>query len=53
MENGYFKTVLLVEDEGLTRSAMKSLILANEPLLEIDEADGVRAGESQAFVQYV
>jgi len=40
MENGYFKTVLLVEDEGLTRSAMKSLILANEPLLEIDEADG-------------
>jgi DNA-binding NarL/FixJ family response regulator len=40
MENGYFKTVLLVEDEGLTRSAMKTLILANEPLLEIDEADG-------------
>ena len=27
MENGNFKTVLLVEDEGLTRSAMKSLIL--------------------------
>jgi two-component system, NarL family, nitrate/nitrite response regulator NarL len=40
MENGNFKTVLLVEDEGLTRSAMKSLILANEPLLDIDEADG-------------
>ncbi|MGF6785829.1 response regulator [Paraburkholderia sp. 35.1] len=40
MENGYFRTVLLVEDEGLTRSAMKSLILASEPQLSIDEADG-------------
>jgi two-component system nitrate/nitrite response regulator NarL len=40
MENGYFKTVLLVEDEGLTRTAMKSLILASEPQLGIDEADG-------------
>ncbi|BDC39142.1 response regulator transcription factor [Paraburkholderia terrae] len=40
MDNGYFKTVLLVEDEGLTRSAMKTLILANEPCLNIDEAEG-------------
>jgi two-component system, NarL family, nitrate/nitrite response regulator NarL len=41
MDNGYFGSVLLVEDEGLTRSAMKSLILASEPQLCIDEADGV------------
>ena len=41
MDNGYFKSVLLVEDEGLTRAAMKSLILASEPQLSIDEADGV------------
>ncbi|MDR5857365.1 response regulator transcription factor [Caballeronia sp. LZ062] len=47
MENGYFKTVLLVEDEGLTRSAMKTLILANEPLLEIDEADGFEQAKAK------
>ena len=47
MENGNFKTVLLVEDEGLTRSAMKSLILANEPLLDIDEADGLEQAKEK------
>ena len=47
MENGYFKTVLLVEDKGLTRSAMKTLILANEPLLEIDEADGFEQAKAK------
>jgi two-component system nitrate/nitrite response regulator NarL len=47
MENGNFKTVLLVEDEGLTRSAMKSLILANEPLLDIDEADGLEQAKER------
>lgn len=47
MDNGYFKTVLLVEDEGLTRSAMKTLILASEPCLNIDEADGYEQAVSR------
>jgi len=38
MDNKYFRHVLLVEDEGLTRVAMKSLILTSEPTLDIDEA---------------
>ncbi|MGF6656341.1 DNA-binding NarL/FixJ family response regulator [Paraburkholderia youngii] len=38
MDNLFFRRVLLVEDEGLTRSAMKSLILSSEPTLDIDEA---------------
>jgi two-component system, NarL family, nitrate/nitrite response regulator NarL len=38
MDNQFFRRVLLVEDEGLTRIAMKSLILTSEPTLEIDEA---------------
>ena len=47
MDNGYFETVLLVEDEGLTRSAMKSLILVSEPQLSIDEADGFEQAASR------
>ncbi|MGF6443859.1 response regulator transcription factor [Paraburkholderia youngii] len=38
MDNLFFRRVLLVEDEGLTRSAMKRLILSSEPALDIDEA---------------
>jgi two-component system nitrate/nitrite response regulator NarL len=38
MDNLYFRHVLLVEDEGLTRTAMKSLILSSQPTLDIDEA---------------
>jgi two-component system nitrate/nitrite response regulator NarL len=53
MDCGYFGTVLLVEDEGLTRSAMKSLILASEPELCIDEASGFEQAvarlESKAY----
>ncbi|WP_028228912.1 response regulator [Paraburkholderia ferrariae] len=43
MDNLYFRHVLLVEDEGLTRSAMKSLILTSEPTLDIDEAGSYAA----------
>ncbi|MBN3763860.1 response regulator transcription factor [Burkholderia sp. Ac-20365] len=40
MDIQYFQHVLLVEDEGLTRTAMKSLILSSQPTLDIDEAGG-------------
>ena len=41
MDNLHFHHVLLVEDEGLTRTAMKSLILSSQPTLDIDEAGGL------------
>ncbi|MEM5317555.1 response regulator transcription factor [Paraburkholderia sp. JHI869] len=43
MDNLYFRHVLLVEDEGLRRIAMKSLILTSEPTLDIDEAGSYAA----------
>ena len=53
MENLYFRHVLLVEDEGLTRTAMKSLILTSEPTLDIDEAgsyeEAVERLQSQTY----
>ncbi|WP_321888653.1 response regulator transcription factor [Paraburkholderia bannensis] len=47
MDNLYFRHVLLVEDEGLTRIAMKSLILTSEPTLDIDEAGSYDAAVEQ------
>ncbi|WP_322056889.1 response regulator transcription factor [Paraburkholderia sp. J63] len=47
MDNLYFRHVLLVEDEGLTRIAMKSLILTSEPTLDIDEAGSYTAAVEQ------
>lgn len=38
MEVPYFRKTLLVEDQGLTRQAMKTLLVQCDPRLEIDEA---------------
>jgi DNA-binding NarL/FixJ family response regulator len=53
MDNLYFRHVLLVEDEGLTRTAMRSLILSSQPTLDIDEAgrfeEAVERLQSKAY----
>ncbi|MUI14509.1 response regulator [Massilia dura] len=38
METPHFRKTLLVEDQGLTRQAMKTLLIQCDPLLEVDEA---------------
>jgi len=56
----HFKKTLLVEDEGLTRQALKSLMLQSAPTLEIDEASDVdsckaslgRGGYELLFLDY-
>jgi two-component system nitrate/nitrite response regulator NarL len=39
MNNSFFRKTLLVEDLGLIRHALKSLLIQSDPRLEIDEAD--------------
>lgn len=39
MEPSYFSKTLLVEDEGVTRNAMKALLMQCDPRLEIDVAN--------------
>lgn len=38
MERPYFSRTLLVEDQGLTRQAMKTLLMQCDPRLHVDEA---------------
>jgi two-component system nitrate/nitrite response regulator NarL len=39
MDKPYFSKTLLVEDQGLTRQAMRALLVQSDPRLEIDEAN--------------
>jgi two-component system nitrate/nitrite response regulator NarL len=41
MEPAYFRKALLVEDQALTRQAMKTLLAQCDPLLAVDEAGDV------------
>jgi len=41
MQIPYFRRALLVEDQALTRQAMRTLLVQCEPMLEVDEAGDV------------